>query len=112
MDFPEIKLSEMDLLRLNHARAGDIIFLEPCDAKCLTELGFIEPNRKLDSSKHFSISQRGLLYLNYLDDQKKLDEREQNKWLRENRREWIGIIISNAMAFAALIISAISLWKQ
>jgi len=41
-----------------------------------------------------------------------LKEKEDSRYRQENFREWTGIILSNLMALAALIISAISLWLQ
>lgn len=39
------------------------------------------------------------------------DKHADELFLRENRREWIGIVVSNVIASAALILSIISLFK-
>ena len=100
IDFDNVVLSKIDLLYLKTAKESDAIWLEPEKAACLLELGFIEPYLRHGGTHHFSITQ---------EHQEQIDDREQRKWKKENYREWIGIAISAAMSFAALIISWLAL---
>ena len=92
-DFDKIVLSDNDSQYLESARYGAVLHLHPVDAGHLVKL-----------------------YADYIDKKKKaerlLKEREDSRYQQENFREWTGIILSNLMALAALIISAISLWLQ
>ena len=109
IDFDNVVLSKIDLLYLKTAKESDAIWLEPEKAACLLELGFIEPYLRHGGTHHFSITQDGRLFLNYQEHQEQIDDREQRKWKKENYREWIGIAISAAMSFAALIIPWLAL---
>jgi hypothetical protein len=108
-DFDKIVLSDDDVRYLEMARYGAILHLHPVNAGHLLKLGFLV---------HYALSETedGMLYANYIDKKKDaeklLEEKENSRYQQENFREWTGIIVSNLMAFAALIISAISLWLQ
>lgn len=112
ISFSEINLSELDLLRLKAANISDTIMLDSGEEKILMELELIEQNSRFGSNHHYSITSDGKLYLNYLKQKDRSDAREQDRWFRENKREWIGIAISGGTAILSLVIAAISLVMQ
>lgn len=115
MDFSEIVLPEVDLCYLKIAGhdPNGILSLEQKDAQLLEKLEFLERNLKYGSENHFSVTQLGILYLNYLEEQKKREQQEKEKWRSDNHREWIGIKLSGFTAVASLIVAAISLvWQM
>lgn len=115
-DFDKIVLSDNDSQYLELARYGAVLHLHPVDAGHLVKLGFLAPYALSKSDNEFVVTENGMLYADYIDKKKKaerlLKEREDSRYRQENFREWTGIILSNLMAFVALLISAISLWKQ
>ncbi len=112
ISFSEINLSELDLLRLKIASASNAILLDSGEEKILVELGFIEQNSCFNTTHHYSITPDGKLYLTYLEKKERFEILEQDKWICENRREWIGIALSGGTAIISLIIAAISLAWQ
>ena len=116
MDFDKVVLSEDDMRYLELARYGAVLHLHPVDAGHLVELGFLAPYALSKTGDEFVVTETGTLYTRYIDRKKRseqiVEDRESSRYRQENFREWTGIIISNLMAFAALILSAISLWKQ
>ena len=102
-DFDKIVLSDDDVRYLEMARYGAILHLHPVNAGHLLKLGFLV---------HYALSETDNYIDKKKDAEKLLEEKENSRYQQENFREWTGIIVSNLMAFAALIISAISLWLQ
>ena len=98
-DFDKIVLSDDDVRYLEMARYGAILHLHPVNAGHLLKLGFLVHYALSETDDEFVVTEDGMLYAN-------------SRYQQENFREWTGIIVSNLMAFAALIISAISLWLQ
>lgn len=90
--------------------------MHPVNAGHLLKLGFLVHYALSKTDDEFVVTEDGMLYANYIDKKKNaeklLEEKEDSRYQQENFREWTGIIVSNLMAFAALIISAISLWFQ
>ena len=115
-DFDKIVLSDNDLQYLESARYGAVLRLHPAVAGHLVKLGFLMPYALSKSDDEFVVTESGMLYADYIDKKEKaerqLREKEDSRYRQENFREWTGIILSNLMALAALIISAISLWLQ
>ena len=115
-DFDKIVLSDNDLQYLESARYGAVLRLHPVVAGHLVKLGFLVPYALSKSDDEFVVTEDGMLYADYIDKKKNaerlLKEKEDSRYRQENFREWTGIILSNLMALAALIISAISLWLQ
>ena len=115
-DFDKIVLSDDDVRYLEMARYGAILHLHPVNAGHLLKLGFLVHYALSETDDEFVVTEDGMLYANYIDKKKNaeklLEEKEDSRYQQENFREWTGIIVSNLMAFAALIISAISLWLQ
>ena len=116
MDFDKVVLLEDDMRYLELARYGAVLHLHPVDAGLLRELGFLAPYALSKTGDEFVVTETGTLYTSYIDRKKRseqiVEDRESSRYRQENFREWTGIIVSNLMAFAALILSAISLWKQ
>lgn len=115
-DFDKIVLSDDDVRYLEMARYGAVLHLHPVNAGHLVKLGFLAPYALSKSDDEFVVTENGILYADYIDKKKNaerlLKETEDSRYRQENFREWVGIILSNLMALAALIVSAISLWLQ
>ena len=115
-DFAKIVLSDDDARYLEMARYGAILHLQPVNAGHLLKLGFLAHYALSEMDDEFVVTEDGMLYADYIDKKKNaeklLEEKEASRYQQENFREWTGIIVSNLMAFAALVISAISLWLQ
>ena len=115
-DFDKLILSYDDARYLEMARYGAILHLHPVDAAQLVNLGFLAHYALSESDDEFVVTADGILYADYIDKKKKAEilreEKAESRYQQENFREWTGIITSNLLSLAALVISVISLLLQ
>ncbi len=106
LDFGSVFLSQHELEILRFADTGKVIDVTHVSVSALLSYGFLAPY-PLDESCYV-ITPLGCDYCEYLD-KKALEKKRRER--KESFRFWLPVILSNAMALAALIISIIALRK-
>lgn len=117
IDFSKVVLREEEQKYLDILKEPNIILvLQPQQSQYLLSLGFISQSPRFSDNQHFVLAENGERYLKYLNDEKckfeETERKQQRCFNRENHREWIGIILSTAVAVVSLFISWLALTKQ
>lgn len=108
LDFEKVHLSTSDLRILNAASVGKVIDCHPIYAEYLLTLGFLTRYALSDTDSQFVITDMGLRYKEYLATEA---ANAVKRAKQEKFRYWFGVILSNAIAILALIVSIYAAWK-
>lgn len=116
LDFGKIVLSMKDERILEALVRFDVAKINSFDSAHLLELGLIAKFKPEEYDDVYYITEKGKLYLKFKEDME-LEKREnfcreEERFQKENKREWIGILLSNVLSFMAVIISLIALLKS
>ena len=111
MDYEKTFLSRRDREIMDAVRYGAVVTLHPVDAEYLISLAFIDPYALSNSGNDYVITADGSRYMEFLEAREKAEyekrKSEKQREKQERFRTWASIIVSNLIAFAALIISIV-----
>lgn len=115
LDFAKIVLDGKDKEILEALVRFDIAKINAFDSAHLLGLGLIAKFKPEEYDDVYYITEKGKLYLKFKEDleleKRENFRREDERFQKENKREWIGILLSNALSFIAVFISLIALLK-
>ena len=115
LDFGKIVLSMKDERILEALVRFDVAKINSFDSAHLLELGLIAKFKPEEYDDVYYITEKGKLYLKFKEDmeleKRENFRREEERFQKENKREWIGILLFNVLSFMAVIISLIALLK-
>lgn len=110
-DYNQLFLTTQELRILDKISSGAVLRLHAVNAEYLLKLGFISKYNLADRTDEYVVTPEGLRYTEYLDNKRAIDKNLAAKQARKERREmvatWVSIVLSNLIAFAALLISIV-----
>lgn len=122
MNFESIFLMPRELQTMESIRYGAVLRLHIVEAQYLLSAGFISPYALSERDDEYVVTPEGCRYMEYFDRlqaEKKSEQLQKEKEQAAQRKSeraghilaWASMIVSNVIAFAALIVSIYSAAK-